>query len=436
MATYTPNFNLDLYESTDKPNLRDQYNGAMNKIDGLLVTQQTSINNAVTTANKALELSDGQKEAVNALDTRMEAAETSLTALGGRVSSTEAGVSENTSAIATEKTTRTQEVSALTTRVSALEKSAGDNAALTDIVVIGDSYGTGFQPSSGALSNSIPTVMAKALGLKLHSFCANAAGYITIGDNGKSFSILENDAKTDADSASYTDKVKFVVFIGGRNDSTTTSGFKSTAETVLTQAQKDFPRAQVCAFYLWDAYRKFNSNQLQNFRDLMSVCDAHGVMTDSNSPTWSMLEIYMFAGNQGTDIHPNGTGAEFLGGCVAQVLSGGDPINAHAYALDTQNIRFYKNGHQAIIQFHDLSIKGNADAPIATNIPACLAFQGLQMCIVDSGNGIGWVRCTGNADGYSANLSFVGGKLFGGGAFPENAGNSFFNGTVDLLTDN
>ena len=34
MATdYTPNYTLDLYASTDKPNLRDQYNAAMGKID-------------------------------------------------------------------------------------------------------------------------------------------------------------------------------------------------------------------------------------------------------------------------------------------------------------------------------------------------------------------------------------------------------------------
>lgn len=38
MATYTPNYNLDKYEGTDKPNLRDQYNSAMDKIDSALKT--------------------------------------------------------------------------------------------------------------------------------------------------------------------------------------------------------------------------------------------------------------------------------------------------------------------------------------------------------------------------------------------------------------
>ena len=38
MATYTQNYNLDKYEGTDKPNLRDQYNSAMEKIDTALKT--------------------------------------------------------------------------------------------------------------------------------------------------------------------------------------------------------------------------------------------------------------------------------------------------------------------------------------------------------------------------------------------------------------
>ena len=33
---YTPNYNLDLYADNDKPNLRDQYNGAITKIDAQL----------------------------------------------------------------------------------------------------------------------------------------------------------------------------------------------------------------------------------------------------------------------------------------------------------------------------------------------------------------------------------------------------------------
>ena len=47
MATdYTPNYNLDLYVSTDKPNLRDQYNAAMGKIDTQMKANADGITNA------------------------------------------------------------------------------------------------------------------------------------------------------------------------------------------------------------------------------------------------------------------------------------------------------------------------------------------------------------------------------------------------------
>lgn len=46
-SEYTPNYNLDLYVSTDKPNLRDQYNAAMGKID----TQMKANADGVTNAN-------------------------------------------------------------------------------------------------------------------------------------------------------------------------------------------------------------------------------------------------------------------------------------------------------------------------------------------------------------------------------------------------
>lgn len=46
MSIYTTHYNLDKYESTDRPNLRDQYNSAMDKIDGLLYQQAGAVSGA------------------------------------------------------------------------------------------------------------------------------------------------------------------------------------------------------------------------------------------------------------------------------------------------------------------------------------------------------------------------------------------------------
>ena len=53
MTSYTPNFSLDLYDGSDKPNLRDQYAAAMRKIDDQLKAAenaQVATNNNVATA--------------------------------------------------------------------------------------------------------------------------------------------------------------------------------------------------------------------------------------------------------------------------------------------------------------------------------------------------------------------------------------------------
>ena len=55
MNSVTPNYNLDLYDPDDKPNLNDQYNDAMGKLDNALhgmendiVTAETAVNNLST----------------------------------------------------------------------------------------------------------------------------------------------------------------------------------------------------------------------------------------------------------------------------------------------------------------------------------------------------------------------------------------------------
>ena len=59
MATsYTTNYKLDKYVATDKPNLRDQYNSAMDKIDAQMMINATAANNAQSTATAAKTAAD------------------------------------------------------------------------------------------------------------------------------------------------------------------------------------------------------------------------------------------------------------------------------------------------------------------------------------------------------------------------------------------
>lgn len=129
MATeYTPNYNLDLYASADKPNLRDQYNAAMGKIDTQMKKSAEDVTNAnanvltlqtqMTEAQKdisALEsavkthgtqITNAQKTADDALsraktnESDIEGTQADVTALTGRVTAVEGAANKNKTSIA------------------------------------------------------------------------------------------------------------------------------------------------------------------------------------------------------------------------------------------------------------------------------------------------------------------------------------------------
>lgn len=129
MATeYTPNYNLDLYASADKPNLRDQYNAAMGKVDAQMkrsaddivnananvVTMQTQVTetqkdvSALTAAVEAhgTQIAGAQKAADDALSlaqangTDLAGAQADVAALTGRVTTVEGTATKNKGDIA------------------------------------------------------------------------------------------------------------------------------------------------------------------------------------------------------------------------------------------------------------------------------------------------------------------------------------------------
>lgn len=80
MATeYTPNYNLDLYASADKPNLRDQYNAAMGKIDMQMKKSADDVTNAnANVLTLQTQMTEAQKD-ISALESTVETHGTQIT---------------------------------------------------------------------------------------------------------------------------------------------------------------------------------------------------------------------------------------------------------------------------------------------------------------------------------------------------------------------
>lgn len=124
MATeHTPNYNLDLYASADKPNLRDQYNAAMGKID----TQMKKSADDVTNANANVltlqtQVTEAQKD-ISALESTVETHGTQITAVQKTADDALSLAKTNESDIADTQA----DVTSLAGRVTAVEGAAKKN---------------------------------------------------------------------------------------------------------------------------------------------------------------------------------------------------------------------------------------------------------------------------------------------------------------------
>ena len=77
-SEYTPNYNLDLYADNDKPNLRDQYNGAITKIDTQLHEFSNNMVIVTDAANQARDKAATAQSTATEIDSAYKAADTKL----------------------------------------------------------------------------------------------------------------------------------------------------------------------------------------------------------------------------------------------------------------------------------------------------------------------------------------------------------------------
>lgn len=182
MATeYTPNYNLDLYASADKPNLRDQYNTAMGKIDTQMKKSADDVTNAnanvltlqtqMTEAQKDIaelestvdkhgtEIANVQKTANDALslaktnESEIETTQGTVTSLTSRVVAVEGKANQNKTDIASIDT----RIASIDTRVGVAEgdidglQTAVNGKAPTNHASTANTYGQGSPTNFGHL---------------------------------------------------------------------------------------------------------------------------------------------------------------------------------------------------------------------------------------------------------------------------------------------
>lgn len=182
MATeYTPNYNLDLYASADKPNLRDQYNAAMGKIDTQMKKSADDVTNAnanvltlqtqMTEAQKGISelestvkthgtrITDVQKTADDALsraqtnESDIADTQADVTSLTGRVTAVEGAAKKNETGIASLDTRMDAAEGDITEAQNDIDglQTAVDGKAPTSHASTANTYGLGSSTNFGHL---------------------------------------------------------------------------------------------------------------------------------------------------------------------------------------------------------------------------------------------------------------------------------------------
>ena len=372
---HTGHYNLPTFgdNPNDRPSWRGDFTDAMTKIDNQMYANATNITTATAAANNAKTAADAAKESA---DTAAELAQTNKTdigeldgyftalgitsagtaqnllntingkadasALAGKADASDVytktqsdgrylqlgGYSGTAAAINSTATTAKNDASTAKSTATTAQNAANAVAAvtteLTELVWIGDSISTGYQPSGGSIPENkrIPQRVASKLGLNLHLFANNASGYAKTGDGNKTFLTLANEALGALDTDARK-KVKYVVICGGRNDTGDTySAAVSVFDTLLgtgPRAERNFPNAAPHAIFLWDNAGIPSANA-QAMNGIASAAATNGVAWHPWTWTLGMGHPDWFANN--TDPHYNEGGSNFIASILAMTIAG------------------------------------------------------------------------------------------------------------------
>lgn len=449
---HTGHYNLPTFgdNPNDRPSWRGDFTDAMTKIDNQMYANATNIITATAAANNAKTTADAAKELADTAATRAQTNKTDIAELDGYFS--ELGVTSavtaqnllttiNGKADANDVYTKTQadgrylqldgysgtaasiNSTATTAKSTATtaQKTANAVAAvttdLTELVWIGDSCSTGYQPSGSIPENHrIPQRVAAYLGLNLHLYANNASGFATAGDDGKTFQTLANEAIAGL-SEDVKKKTKYVVVCGGRNDaggsvqSAATTCFDTLAGT--ERSNRPFPNASFHMIFLWD-----NSmipwNKAQAMTGIEYACHANGFVWHPWMWTIGMGHPDWFY--NGTDIHYNDNGQNNIAkACVWAIAGYGEPCGEAAGEVVMEggcSGKVYWRFAGGVVTLTAKFSASNASGTIAT-LPRFIGLgDNFVMILADAGNKQGFAHLDGG------DLKFTG--LVDGGALSGN----------------
>lgn len=443
MNSFTPNYNLDLYDVDDKPNLNDQYNDAMRKVDNALhgmsndiVTAETAVNNlstkvdgfdtritanataaatAQTTAESAVDMSREAKSAADAAQSAADTAQSAADTAQGDVNTLKKKFPIVTNDISPNAITSAKIATGAVTGDKIANAAVGVSKLGADVVelintsrggidksrlthatylCIGDSYA-----QAEVTANTWPDRLKHVLG--------DNATIINAAVSGGGFTTsttfqdqIVNKANTMNQSA--RDKVDCVIIAGGRNDigSQSENTLLNASLDTIVAASSNFKNAVILLVpMLWDA------GVAQSYYDYVKAQQylQGGIQANVHNPVipvnwaWTWLK-----GNSGAiqsdNVHPNRVGALIIAKYMIAALTGGYSGRTAQwhYADNNINLEFICSGATVVCRTWAGNSPAFPSGGIAGAIPAgCRPFADVSTIgYTNSGTSTGIMQYT------------------------------------------
>lgn len=358
MNSFTTNYNLDLYDVDDKPNLNDQYNDAMGKIDnamhdmaGDIVTAETAVQNLTVkvdgydgriTQNAAdittlqTDVQTAQTTAENAVSAANDANDLAVQASSAAQTAQTTADNINTR-LTQEITNRTNADTNLQNQINNIDVSGGnptETLRKSTFVFVGDSYA---QAESSA--NTWTGQLMNIIGNKATYYNASVSGSGFTTDTRFAQQIL-NQANKMTDTQ--RNAVDYVIVAGGRNDigSQSFNTLTAAAQQCVSNTVAQFPNATlVMVPMLW------SNGAMQSSYDYNKAF-AYLNGATSNSGNLSIIPVnYAWTWLRGIGgvvqsdgIHPNSTGAKIMAHYIISAISGSYSGRTGYYLYGDNNI--------------------------------------------------------------------------------------------------
>lgn len=392
--TKTDNLGLDLYGDNDPADLRDGYNSSMWKIDSAVKANTDAI---AAKTNSADVYTKTESDAAIALKEDKTAHNSDITAVNNAI-----GLKEDSTAHASDVAnlnaglnlkadkTSVYTTSQIDTKIGALVH----KDTRTEIVWIGDSFSTGYQPS-GAVPQAqrIPFVCASALGLNPHVYGNNASGFVKPGDGNLTINDMANQAAALPESTRAA--TKYVVVYGGFNDTadanTAIANLGNGVDTCFNVIKNAYPNAEIHYAFNCGENGLTTGQGKARFQIMAQIFATHTEVVYHEDITWSILARTEMAYN-GTDPHPAPVGQIFLGNNWANIINGGSAANYYASQVTvggglSGNISYAASGPNLTIMG-----KGGGSAPSSgttlATLPNCFSLgDGFLIALVGAGAG-------------------------------------------------